>query len=218
MNAAFGVMINDESVFYKTFLREDMKTIGVFFPASAATGLNYLLGEMDQYECDTGILIHQDVEFKEDWLQVVESRLKELPENWLVAGLWGAKSIGDCKHYYGNIVDARVARKLGADKPVGIYAPPLPTEVDTLDEVCLIINLKHGFRFDEGYRGFDLYGTYTCLWAKKNGFSAWAIDAPLLHNTKRSWAWKPDSTFTNNWERMEKEFPYPEYTVISTVY
>jgi hypothetical protein len=99
---------------------------------------------------------------------------------------------------------------------VTIYAGPLPQEVEALDEVCLIINMKRGFRFDKKMHGFDLYGTYICLWAKQNGYSAWAIDALFTHDTKRSWAWKPDTTFMNNWDTLKKQFP--DYNVLSTVY
>jgi hypothetical protein len=217
MNAAFGVLINDDSLFYKNIICRGIRAIGVFDPTSAASGLNYILNEMGT-ENDIGILIHQDVEFKDDWLQVVESKLNELPENWMVAGLWGVKAVEEHKNYYGNIIDARMARKVGSDKPVGVVSGPLPIEVDALDEVCLIVNLKYGFRFDESYRGFDLYGTYICLWAQKHGYSAWAIDAPLVHNTKRTWAWKPDQVFLQNWDKLDKAFPWPEYKVMSTVY
>lgn len=216
MKVAFGVLINDYELFYKNFSREGIKTIGVFDPTSAASGLNYILKEMESTECAIGVLTHQDVVVSEEWIPSMLQRIEELPNNWLVAGLWGATKAGDAQNFFGNVIDARVARKVGSAKPVGIYAGPLPTQVDCLDEVCLIVNLKHGFRFDESYRGFDLYGSYICLWAKQNGLSAWAIDAPVTHETKRSWAWKPDQTMLKNWDKLEKDFP--NLPVVSTVF
>ena len=220
MNAAFGIMINDETLFYKNFADNVLpyRTVGIFNPSSASSGLNQILNEMDECGYEIGILIHQDVELHPNWLAEVWTAINRLPSDWLVAGVWGVKCIGDKTSYFGHIVDSRIARKIGADKPVAMYADPLPQTVDALDEVCLIVNLKHGFRFNPAMKGFDLYGTYICLWAKKHGYSAWAINARLTHNTKRSWAWKPDQAFAHNWEYLGKEFPSPEYNVVSTVY
>lgn len=218
MKVAYGVLINDENLFYKNFADNvlPIRTIGIFNPLSASTGLNYLLGEMDEAGYEIGILIHQDVELPARWLDRTMEKLKQLPENWLVAGVWGVKVVDGEANYYGHIIDSRMARKIGMKQPVAMLAEPIPQQVDALDEVCLIINLRHGFRFSKAMQGFDLYGTYICLWAKNNGLSAWAIDAKFTHNTRRAFSWKPDEVFMGNWEWLGKEFP-ADY-VVSTVY
>ena len=60
-----------------------------------------------------------------------------------------------------------------------------PAEVQTLDEIVLILRNSSGLRFDERLRHFHLYGTDICMAAEKQGLRCYAIPAFCIHNTEQ---------------------------------
>ena len=71
-------------------------------------------------------------------------------------------------------------------------ATGLPRQVQTLDELVLVIRRDSGLRFNEGLAGFHFYGTDLCLSARKMGLSCYAISAFCIHNTRQYFALPPD--------------------------
>lgn len=136
--------------------------------SSAAESLNF---GSNKANCDYLMFIHQDVTFSSDWLtNVLEqiSCVEKINKQWGVIGLMG---MGKGGRYSGHITDLHGH----------LYQPPLPHEVESLDEVCLIIRKKSGLCFDESLGGFHLYGADLCLQAMTKGLSNYAIDACVQH-------------------------------------
>jgi hypothetical protein len=89
--------------------------------------------------------------------------------------------------FVGNIIDPHTCVKVGS----------LPSEVVSLDEVCLILRKDSFLQFDDNLGGYHLYGADICLQANQSGLRCYAIDAPFEHLS----AGKVDNSF---WEMAEK--------------
>jgi hypothetical protein len=59
-----------------------------------------------------------------------------------------------------------------------------PVEAQSLDELVLIVNTRHGYKFDENLPGYHLYGTDIVQSGLKSGLNSFIIDAPCIHNDK----------------------------------
>jgi hypothetical protein len=81
-----------------------------------------------------------------------------------------------------------------------------PHPVCCFDECCLIVNVKSGFRFDESFEGFDLYGTLAVLQAWEMNGTAWVIDAYAEHYCMRPFSWMPDQLFIDNYKLLHERF------------
>ena len=58
----------------------------------------------------------------------------------------------------------------------------LPSRVDTLDELLVAVPQKTSLGFDPRL-GFHLYAADLCVFARQQGLSVVAIDAPCFHNS-----------------------------------
>ena len=197
MKLAYGTMCYDWKILGANLLRSALPAVRdglhvIYRPHSAPVGMNSLLDGMDG---DVGVLLHQDVLLSASWDDLIGTQLEKL-DDWAVAGVWG---IDENEHFVGNIRDVRL--------PGALRGGELPARGLALDEICLIIDLHSGFRFDTAMEGFDLYGTYACLWAEEQNKKAWILNAPLYHNTTRSFDWMPDEVFMSNWQWLHSRFP-----------
>jgi len=210
MKFSIGTLVNDEVLLRRYLLSSKLpvntKIDFVKNAPSAYVGLNILLEKFHRDKSDVGIFVHQDITVSDKWLPQVENQLKKLPENWLLAGVWGRTSD---ETYHGKILDIRSPAVCDSDDA-------LPMEVECLDEACILFNLKYSIRLDEDFLGFDLYGTYLPLLGGSMGLKSYVINALLIHNCTRSFSWTPDSVFLSNWELLKKKFPNRK--IISTVY
>ncbi len=203
-----GCIYNDMQTLNMILRRSSLGDMPVFAkcnPESAAKGLNEALDNIEKKGGDIAILAHQDIFFPAGWPRQLMEKLSALPDSWIVAGVWG---IGNNGMYCGSIYDRRVP---------GISATKheFPVEAIAVDECCIIVNMKSGFRFDEELEGFHLYGTYAALRAQEMG-TAWVIDCPPEHYAKRPFDWRPDDDFKKGWEWLKERFP--NQTIYSTVY
>jgi len=117
------------------------------------------------------VFVHQDVLFPEKWIDMLNSQIQELEridKNWGVLGIMGKKKWGT---YAGHIIDPHTNRRFGN----------LPSLVQSVDEVCLIIRRNSGLNFDETLGGYHFYGADICLQARQRRMNNYAIDAPLTH-------------------------------------
>jgi len=122
------------------------------------------------------VYLHHDVflpdDFEENLLKGIE-KIEETDPNWGVIGVAGVRSVGDGKEIYGYISDR--GKKWG--KPDN-----LPHEVDTLDELLLIVKDKK-LKFDENIPSTHFYGADICLQAQEMGKKNYAINAYCEHNS-----------------------------------
>jgi hypothetical protein len=61
-----------------------------------------------------------------------------------------------------------------------------PAQVQTLDEIVLILRKSSGLRFDESLPHFHFYGTDICMAADARGLKSYAISAFCIHNTQQN--------------------------------
>jgi len=131
-----------------------------------------------QSKTDLLIFVHQDVYLPEGWINKVQDAIKVLSETdteWGVLGVWGARSSSES---VGFVYDGGWRQVLGRAFKGGI-------EVDSLDEVVLILRKSSGLRFDTRIPGFHMYGTDICLEARQRGRKCYAISAFCIHNTNQ---------------------------------
>lgn len=120
------------------------------------------------------LFVHQDVFLPEGFFPQLEHSLQLLSTvQWGVLGVAGRKGI----EYRGNVLD-RGAFWGSTDN--------LPIEVDTLDELILIMR-KGQFLFDVNIPSYHLFGSDVCLQAKRKGLLNFAIPAFCHHNSQQDW-------------------------------
>ncbi len=195
----FGALVNDpmrlEMVLRQSEIEGEMYFIKE--PHSATSGLNKLLNIMQGKGMDVAALVHQDMYFRQGWIDIVRSQLDFLPENWVVAGIIGKDEKGVI---CGRLHDTRMPFFFNSDHK-------FPVKASCFDECCIFVNLKSGFRFDEMLDGFDLYGTLAVLQAEEMGVSAWVIDAWAEHYCLRPFPWRPKDDFWKRAGWIKKRFP-----------
>jgi hypothetical protein len=163
-------------------------------PESATKGLNRLLGIMKG--SDIAVLTHQDMYYRQGWLEKMKEQIKQLPDSWIVAGIVGKDVYGEpC----GRMHDMRMVRHIKTNHT-------FPQEASCLDECCLIVNMKKNFRFDECLDGFDLYGSLCIYQAWEMGGTAWIIDAFAEHYCMRPFSWYPDKDFERRYKILVAKY------------
>jgi 2-polyprenyl-3-methyl-5-hydroxy-6-metoxy-1,4-benzoquinol methylase len=146
------------------FLTVDNTRGGWSCPAALNHGLEKAKGEII-------VFCHQDIIFPSWWMQQLLSQINivgGLCDKWGVLGLAGCAFDGA---YSGHVID-----KWGH-----FHSSPLPMEIQSLDELCLIIRRESGLRFDEDIGGFHFYAADICLESLCKGLTNFAIDACVKH-------------------------------------
>lgn len=154
---------------------------------SAASGLNEC---MRRTKREIVLLVHHDVYFPPAFETQIEHALRVMEErdpNWGVLGVAGARLEGGTLRYHGCIFDGVTPRRWG-------YPWNLPIEVDTLDELLLIVRRPAGLQFDETIPGFHGYGAQICLAARRKGLRNYAVLADCEHHSQSS-GWSPDQEY-----------------------
>lgn len=150
------------------------------------------------------VFCHQDVIFPQKWIEKLFEQIsivEKTHKKWGVLGTFGVAKNG---MFAGHIID-----------PSGhFYCLPLPAEVQSLDEHCLIIKRDSGLCFDENLGGFHMYGADICVQALAKGLSNFAIDAPVQHLSSG----KVDGNFVEATDRLYLKWKdkNPPLTVIQT--
>lgn len=153
---------------------------------------------------DIVVFCHQDVIFPEEWTENLLEQISIIEKthyDWGVLGPFGVAKNG---MFAGHIVDCNGH----------FYCKPLPAEVQSLDEHCLIIKQDSQLRFDEALGGFHLYGADICLEAMAKGLVNFAIDACVEHLSPG----KVDDAFYEILERLYQKWSKrkPPIAVIET--
>ena len=132
---------------------------------------------IDDTTADLIVFAHQDVYLPRTWrarLSAAVAHLDRTDPRWAVLGPHGITSTGEA---VGVLWCGGQLREVG-------QAPVLPTKAVSFDEMVLVVRRQAGLRFDPQLPSFHLYGTDIAQSAIARGFGAYAIDAPLIHNTK----------------------------------
>lgn len=143
--------------------------------ASAAAAYN---AAIETAKGEILVFIHQDVYLPEGWAAALENAVRIVSEadpDWGVLGVWGVTPAGGRA---GFVYDGGWRRILGRPFDGG-------QEVESIDEVVLILRKSSGLRFDQQLKGFHMYGTDICLEARRRGKKCYAIAAFCIHNTNQ---------------------------------
>jgi glycosyltransferase involved in cell wall biosynthesis len=175
----FVVSVNDREVFDRNFLASpclsrlrDYQVLTQQNFSSAAKAYN---DAIDRSANDLIVFCHQDILLPEGWLWQLEhalSQLESLDPNWGVLGSYGKTQDG---RGWGHVYSSGR----------GVIGEPFdqPIEIQTLDEIVLILRKSSGLRFDDSLPHFHFYGTDICLRATQRGLKSYAVSTFCIHNT-----------------------------------
>lgn len=178
-NISFIAAVNDNEILKQNLLfsgvwkstlkHEFLKKEGY---KSASIAFNTAI---DEAKNDLLVFIHQDIYLPEKWdyhlIEIIDE-IEANDENWGVLGVYG---ISVNNNPVGFVYCNGEKKFLGEEGA--------PVEVQSLDEVVLIMRKSAGLRFDENMPGFHLYATDICLTARELGKKCYAISNVCVHNT-----------------------------------
>jgi glycosyltransferase involved in cell wall biosynthesis len=178
----FVIAVNNREVFERNFLASpclerscDKQILVQENFSSAAKAYN---DAIDRADNDLIVFCHQDIILPESWLSELNGALDDLAiadPNWGVLGSYGKTQDGrgwGCVYSSGRDVIGRPMQH--------------PVEVQTLDEIVLILRKSSGLRFDDALPHFHFYGTDICLRAAKSGMKSYAVSTFCIHNTNQT--------------------------------
>jgi len=126
---------------------------------------------------DVIVFCHQDMFFPRPWISQLQRNFKWLDIHDPKWGVLGCSGITRDRQMHGHVYSSGL----------GILGEPSsPAEVQTLDEIVLILRKSSGLRFDEKLPHFHLYGADICLRAAMREMKSYAISAFCVHNTQQS--------------------------------
>ena len=140
--------------------------------SSAAIAYN---SGIDSTEQPYLVFAHQDVYLPREWFTWLEGAILDIEERdptWALIGCWGIAK--DFRHH-GFVWSSGVKGLLG--RPV-----INPIEVQSIDELLIVMRRSAGLRFDSRMPFWHLYGTDIVQTAIANGRSAWVANLPVVHN------------------------------------
>ncbi len=142
---------------------------------SAAAAYNRGMDAPDIAAADILLLVHQDVYFPARWearLTAAIAAVEAVDPDWALIGSYGI----DAGHRgRGRLWSSSIGGPVGG--PV-----PAPVQVQSLDELLIVMRRGAGLRFDEDPPMWHLYGTDIVQAALAAGSSAWVADLPVVHN------------------------------------
>lgn len=194
----FVVAANNEEILQKNIIESPEYSESDFIIQRGYTNVPKAYNEaMDC--CDTGLIcfLHQDVYLPEGWTKHLKSQISNIKlqiDDWGVLGVAGVALRDGGKLYLGHVRDR------GCEWGT---VEGLPTEVDTLDELLLIIKNDGRLRFDEGV-GNHFYGADICTQARLQGRKCYAVDAYCHHNSIHGGELLPD--FWQSFQYMKNKY------------
>lgn len=155
---------------------------------SAAQALN--IG-IDKARGKLLVLTHQDVSFLPKWIDSlydIISKIEKSDKKWGVLGTAGVAI------YPGGKIDtAGIVYGTGNSKHWRPSNRSIILKVQTVDEHCMIIKASNGFRFDERFSGFHMYGGDLSISAIVKGFTNYGIICPLIHESGKGTSLSSDA-------------------------
>lgn len=139
---------------------------------SAANAYNQGL---DQTREEIVVFLHHDVYLPQGWDALLRARVDEvaaLDPDWALIGAYG---VDDTGRGYGPVWSSSLGQIVG-------YVALTPRDVQSFDELLIVMRRSAGLRFDEGLPGWHLYGTDIVTEARAKGLRAYAAALPLVHN------------------------------------
>jgi hypothetical protein len=161
--------------------------------SSAAAAYNRAL---DATDAEVVIFAHHDVYLPEGWEAVLATRLAEVQAQDPDWALYGSFGVGLDAAHIGPVWSSSLGQIVGR-------VPLTPVEVQSYDELLIVLRRSSGLRFDE-VTGWHFYGTDIVAQAQARGLRAWAGGLPCIHNDRFHGALGPD--FTAAYRAMQRKW------------
>jgi hypothetical protein len=178
----FVVAVNNKEILGRNFLASpclrDPHPHQILFQENFSSAALAYNDAIDKSVNDLIVFSHQDMFFPGPWIAQLQRNCDQLGSQDPKWGVLGCSGITRVRQMRGHVYSSG----LGI---VGNTSEP--GEVQTLDEIVLIIRKSSGLRFDEGLPHFHFYGVDICLRAAERGMKSYAISAFCLHNTYQNY-------------------------------
>jgi hypothetical protein len=186
----------------------DIKNYNTYFmwnEPNAIAGINKMIALAKADHADVLCLVHQDTYLPAGWYETrVDVMLQTLPADWAVCGPYG---VSDKDMHIGYACDTRFGEILK-------WLPKGISNIHSLDEYCLILNVEKAHKYEDLGLEWDLYGTQICLDAKERGMGTYLCPAFAVHHPLRHPQWKPDKVFLDKIELLKKRYPSMKVTSV----
>ena len=161
---------------------------------SAAIAYNRAL---DATRAEVVIFAHHDVYLPLGWDTLLAARLAEVQAQDPDWALFGSFGVGLDAAHIGPVWSSSLGQIVGR-------VPLQPVQVQSYDELLIILRRSSGLRFDPGLPGWHFYGTDIVAQARAKGLNAWAGALPCIHNDRFHEALGPD--FTASYRFMQRKW------------
>ncbi len=199
-----------QSVAAPSISRQDVDGLAVFEVRnqnSIHMAYNRSLAEIRELNCETAILMHEDVSFKDSTLfEKIRDYLLSNPDV-AVTGPVGALNVRSLAWWEGEM-HGRVS-----DPFVTIDTADPYCDVDSLDGMFLALNRWsiHNLQFDPTYGGFHGYDAEICFQARSMGKRITTSEIPVFHHTKGGYGdqnayRKAELHFAKKWMSTTSQF------------
>lgn len=142
--------------------------------SSASIAFNQVVEESEE---DVIVFVHQDVYLPAGWVTRLAGFIESLALKNIEWGVLGVAGVSRKEGFVGHLWSTGLSNVLGG-KFKGFV------EVETVDEVVIVVNKKKGLSFDSNMPGFHLFGTDICLTSASIDLKNYVIDCPIVHNSK----------------------------------
>ncbi len=167
--------ILDNNLLRSPLIRDGGIAVQIEFDApSAAIAYNRALEATD---APIVVFAHQDVYLPRGWDALLHARIAEVASqdpNWALLGAFG---VGLDASHIGPVWSSSLGMIVGR-------VPMIPTQVQSFDEMVIVLNRASGLRFDESLPGWHMYGTDIVASARAAGKAAYAGALPCIHNDR----------------------------------
>jgi hypothetical protein len=141
------------------------------------------------------ILVHQDVEFKFDDIEVLKDKITEIDtidSKWAILGNTG---------YDFNNINIQYTRITDTGQ-FDVKDGPFPVRVSCPDENIMIVKNELNLMFSKNIGHYHLYGADLSIQAQMQGYNTYVIDFHILHKS----GGYPNQSFYDTKDRMIKQY------------
>jgi len=172
--------VNDEAILASNLLRSPMlarEDVRFHARRSFRSASRAYDDALTDCRSDLVVFAHQDVYLPMGWEQRLRAQVALLERHdpdWGVLGVYGVTAEG---RQVGLVWSSGLGRVFGEP-----FDEPVP--VRSIDEVVIVLRRDSGLMFDPKLPGFHLYGTDLVQTALNRGLKAYAVCAPVVHNSR----------------------------------
>lgn len=124
---------------------------------------------------DILVFLHHDVYLPTGWEKLLQQRIAEVAASDPDWALIGAYGVDDHARGWGPVWSSSLGQIVG-------HVALSPQQVQSFDELLIILRRSSGVAWDQDLPGWHLHGTDIVTQARAKGLKAYACALPLIHN------------------------------------